>query len=128
MIGSGAASATSHQFFYDGEFSHLIYSLDTLDVNAGDIINIDGYQESTNPDYPTVRINYVFVEKDSTSTPDDDNLITASVTYKGTGYYNHDFSIAESTWFAQLRMWNYENYDGSNKNKTVRSYGTATVK
>lgn len=115
-------------FNYEARFSHLIYSSGTLAAANGKTIVLNGYQEATNPDYPTTRINYRFVKSDGNKNPDDDVVMTSGVTYTGSGYINNREFLVNNGGNAKLRLWNYENYSGSNKNYTVYADGSFRLK
>lgn len=125
---SGDFSVMSTAFNYEARFSHLIYSSGALSVSSGNVIVLNGYQEATNSNYPTTRVNYRFTKSDGNTNPDDDVVLTEGVTYSGVGYINNREFKVTTGGNAKLRLWNYENYSGSNKNYTIYADGNVKKK
>lgn len=124
---SGGISIFATAFNYESWFSHLIYSTGTLAVTSSDNIVLNGYQEATNPSYPTTRVNYRFVKSDGNTNPSDDVVLTGGVTFAGAGYINGEVFDVTTGGNAKLRLWNYENINGSNNNYTIYADGSVSI-
>lgn len=133
-VSSSSSDNREAIFNYDGTFSHLIYSTSTVFLKKNENVYIEGEQQSTNSNYPSLNVQYAFVDKGTkASDPSDDVLITTT-TYQSVGDYSEEgeFSVSfkanskatSNGKSVHLRAWNYNNYDGSSHSKTVHIKGT----
>lgn len=131
-LSSSDSSTTLYN--YDGTFSHLIYSSTSVQVSQGDTLYLTGYQQSTNSSYPNLYIQYTFVNKGSNASNPDDDILLTGTKYSSAGSYtqagSYDFSFSMNSQAndtpSYLRAWNYNNYDGDNKAKTVHIWGSVS--
>jgi hypothetical protein len=129
-LSSGGSLTTI--FDYDGTFKHLIYSSSVVNIKNAESVTIEGQQQSTNSSYPSLNVQYTFVDKGTKLTdPSDDVLLTGtnygtSGDYSNPGSYTNTFTgnaNAGTGKSAFLRAWNWNNQNGSSSSKTVHIWG-----
>ena len=99
--GSRVSTSAATLYNYVGTFSHVIYSSTGTNVSSGQTLIVNGHQQATNSSYPNNYVQYTFVDPGSSSSPDDDILLTGVTnstagSYTVAGDYNLSFYINSS--------------------------------